>query len=139
MMGDDGLALAELRQLCCPILALYGDNSHARLTGEALLEVWPQAEFRRVRDAGHFFPVSRPQAVISDCERFWGGDFSAERRRNRAGEARRNYIRGDRVFMDDGGWYFMTREQCRMGPFPNHDDALMEIAAMFSPAAAVPA
>jgi pimeloyl-ACP methyl ester carboxylesterase len=139
MMGDDGLALAELRLLSCPILALYGDNSHARLTGEALLEVWPQAEFRRVRDAGHFFPVSRPQAVISDCERFWGGDFSAERRRNRAGEARRNYIRGDRVFMDDGAWYFMTREQCRMGPFANHADALMEIAAMFSPAVAVPA
>ena len=139
MMGDDGLTLAELRKLHCPILALYGDNSHARLTGEALLEVWPQAEFRGVRDAGHFFPVSRPQAVISDCERFWGGEFSAERRRNRAGEARRNYIRGERVFALDGAWYFMTREQCRMGPFADRDDALMEIEAMFSPAAAVPA
>lgn len=139
MMGDDGLALSELRALRCPMLALYGDNSHARLTGEALLDVWPQAEFRRVRDAGHFFPVSRPLAVISDCERFWGGDFSADRRRNRAGEARRNYIRGDRVFMEDGAWYFMTREQCRMGPFANRDDAYAEIAAMFAPAPGVTA
>jgi pimeloyl-ACP methyl ester carboxylesterase len=132
MMGDDGLALADLRSLCCPILALYGDNSHARLTGEALLEVWPQAEFRGVRDAGHFFPVTRPQAVISDCERFWSGEFSAEHRRNRAGEARRNYIRGDRAFMVDGAWYFMTREKCRMGPFATREEALMEIEAMFT-------
>ena len=132
MMGDDGLALADLRSLCCPILALYGDNSHARLTGEALLEVWPQAEFRGVRDAGHFFPVSRPQAVIADCERFWGGGFSAEQRRNRAGEARRNYIRGDRAFEADGAWYFMTREKCRMGPFATREEALVEIEAMFT-------
>ena len=38
MMGDDGLGLEELRALRFPILALYGENSHARLTGEALLE-----------------------------------------------------------------------------------------------------
>jgi pimeloyl-ACP methyl ester carboxylesterase len=140
MMGDDGLALEELRALRFPILALYGDNSHARLTGEALLGVWPQAEFRGVRDAGHFFPSSRPQEMISDCMRFWGGEFSAERRRCRAGEAPRNYIRSDRVFAVDGAWYFMTREKCRMGPFATREDALAEIQAMFAPAAtAVPA
>lgn len=133
MMSDDGLALEELRKLDFPILALYGENSHARLTGKALLEIWPQAEFRGVRDAGHFFPVSRPQEVISDCERFWGGEFSPERRRNRAGEGSCNYIRGDRVFMVDDAWYFMTREKCRMGPFASREDALMEIQSMFAP------
>ena len=133
MMGDDGLALEELRKLRFPILALYGDNSHARLTGEALLEVWPQAEFRGVRDAGHFFPSSRPQEMISDCMRFWGGEFSAEQRRNRVGEATRNYIRTDRVFAVDDAWYFMTREKCRMGPFATREEALMEIQAMFAP------
>lgn len=140
MMQDDGLALDELRKLRMPILALYGDRSHARLTGEALLDVWPHAEFRGVRDAGHFFPSSRPAEVISDCERFWGGEFSAERRRNRDGEAARNYIRTDRVFAVDDAWYFMTREQCRMGPFASREQALMEIQSMFAPrAAAVPA
>ena len=133
MMGDDGLALEELRKLQFPILALYGDNSHARLTGEALLEVWPQAEFRGVRDAGHFFPSSRPAEVISDCRRFWGGEFSAEQRRNREGEAARNYIRTDRVFAVDGSWYFMTREKCRMGPFASRDEAHREIRSMFAP------
>jgi pimeloyl-ACP methyl ester carboxylesterase len=140
MMGDDGLALEELRKLRFPILALYGEKSHARLTGEVLLEVWPQAEFRGVRDAGHFFPSSRPQEVISDCKRFWGGEFSAERRRNRDGETPRNYIRTDRVFAVDDAWYFMTREKCRMGPFATREEALAEIQSMFAPAtAAVPA
>ena len=133
MMGDDGLGLEELRKLRFPILALYGDNSHARLTGEALLDVWPQAEFRGVRDAGHFFPASRPQEVISDCMRFWGGEFAPEQRRNRAGEAPRNYIRTDRVFAIDDAWYFMTREKCRMGPFATREDALLEIQSMFAP------
>jgi pimeloyl-ACP methyl ester carboxylesterase len=140
MMGDDGLALDELRKLRFPILALYGEHSHAHLTGEALLDVWPQAEFRGVRGAGHFFPASRSREMISDCARFWGGEFSAERRRNRAGEAARNYIRTDRVFEVDGEWYFMTREKCRMGPFATRDDALAEIRSMFAPNdAAVPA
>jgi pimeloyl-ACP methyl ester carboxylesterase len=133
MMGDDGLALDELRKLRHPILALYGDNSHARLTGEALLEVWPQAEFRGVRDAGHFFPSTRAAQMISDCKRFWGGEFSAEQRRNRGDEAPRNYIRTDRVFAVDGSWYFMTREKCRMGPFASREEALLEIESMFAP------
>jgi hypothetical protein len=133
MMEDDGLSLDDLRKLHFPILALYGDRSHARLTGEALLDVWPQAEFRGVREAGHFFPSSRPAEMIADCKRFWGGEFSADRRRNRAGEARRNYIRSDRVFAVDGAWYFMTREKCRMGPFATREEALLEIQAMFAP------
>ena len=139
MMSDDGLALEDLRKLHFPILALYGEHSHARLTGEALLEVWPQAEFRGVRGAGHFFPASRPREVISDCERYWGGEFAPERRRNRDGETQRNYIRSERVYATDDGWYFMTREQCRMGPFASREEAHMEIQAMFAPAQAISA
>lgn len=135
MMVDDGLTLDELRKLRFPILALYGDNSHARLTAEALLDVWPHAEFRGVREAGHFFPSTRPGEVIDACKRFWGGEFSAEQRRNRAGEVPRNYIRTDRVFAIDDHWYFMTREQCRMGPFASREAALMEISTMFAPSA----
>jgi hypothetical protein len=71
--------------------------------------------------------------MISDCMRFWGGEFSAEQRRNRVGEATRNYIRTDRVFAVDGSWYFMTREKCRMGPFASREEALLEIESMFAP------
>ena len=37
LMGEDGLSLEALRRLRFPILAMYGDNSQARLTGEELL------------------------------------------------------------------------------------------------------
>ena len=123
MMGDDGLSVERLRTLHFPILAMYGDHSQARLTGSELLEVWPHAEFRRVRDAGHFFPSSRPEEVLSGCERFWGGEFNNHARRYRVGEESRSYFRSDRVFMTAGAWYFTTREDNRVGPFAAPDEA----------------
>ncbi len=123
LMSDDGLSLARLRAFRFPILAMYGDNSQARLSGAELLDVWPHAEFRRVRDAGHFFPVSRPDDVISACRRFWNGEFAQAERRNRAGEARRSHFRSDRIFRVDGAWYFATRETKRVGPFAEYEEA----------------
>jgi len=124
MMGDDGLSLERLRSLRFPILAMYGDHSQARLSGSELLEVWPHAEFRRVRDAGHFFPASRPEEVLLACERFWGGEFdSASRRARIGGSARRTYFRSNRVVQSDGLWHFITRENNRIGPFPTSDEA----------------
>ncbi|MFY9510597.1 MAG: alpha/beta fold hydrolase [Rubrivivax sp.] len=128
MMGDDGLALDRLRALQFPILAMYGDHSQARLTGSELLQVWPHAEFRRVRDAGHFFPASRPEEVLSGCERFWGGEFNEQARRFRVGEAGRNHFRSDRVFMAAGSWYFTTREENRVGPFAACEEATAGLA-----------
>jgi pimeloyl-ACP methyl ester carboxylesterase len=122
LMGDDGLSLAALRALTMPILALYGDHSQARLTGGELLEVWPHAEFRRVRDAGHFFPASRPDDVMAECERFWRGEFS-RRPEVRCGEVHRRHFRSDRVFKADGQWHFTTRENTRVGPFDTSVDA----------------
>lgn len=132
MMGPDGLALDRLRAFRFPILAMYGDRSQARLTGGELLEVWPHAEFRRVRDAGHFFPASRPEEVILGCRRFWDGEFSAGPRRHRVGEPPRSYFRSDRVFQADGGWYFTTREQSRVGPFAASDEAREGLADFMS-------
>lgn len=122
-MGDDGLSLEQLRKFAFPILAMYGDNSQARLTGSELLQVWPHAEFQRVRDAGHFFPTSRPEEVIAGCQRFWGNESAKLPRRHRAGETRRSYFRSDRVFRSDGSWYFTTREMHRVGPFAEPDEA----------------
>ena len=123
LMGDDGLALESLRQFSFPILAMYGDNSQARLTGTELLELWPHAIFRRVRDAGHFFPLSRPEEVISGCNRFWSGEFANQSRSHRAGEPRRRYFRSDRFFEIDGNWYFTSLEKQRVGPFATYDEA----------------
>lgn len=123
MMGDDGLSLQALRSFEFPIIAMYGDLSPARLTGMELLNVWPHAEFRNVRNAGHFFPSSRSEEVISACYRFWQGDLAQTQRRHRAGEAQRRYFRSDRIFKDSLGWYFTTRELPRIGPFAQFDEA----------------
>jgi pimeloyl-ACP methyl ester carboxylesterase len=135
LMGDDGLALAELRRFDFPILAMYGDQSQARLTGKELLEVWPHAEFRSVRRAGHFFPASRPEEVIHGCERFWGGEF-ATGAKHRVGEARRSHFRSDRVYESDGAWFFMTREQAQVGPFQRREEAQQVLASFVSAMAA---
>ncbi len=137
LLGDDGLALEALRRLMFPILALYGDHSQARLTGGELLDVWPHAEFRRVRDAGHFFPASRPEDVMLECERFWRGDY-ARRPVVRTGEELRRHFRSDRVFKAEGGWHFNTREKQRIGPFATPDEAHDALARYVS-GVAVPA
>lgn len=123
MLSDDGLALDRLRDLHFPIIAMYGDHSPARLSGAELLAIWPHAEFRRVRDAGHFFPTLRPQEVLSACLRFWGGEFAATPRRYRSGEARRSYFRSDRIFKSEGGWHFTTRDEKHVGPFSTREEA----------------
>lgn len=129
LMGDDGLSLDALRRLDFPILALYGDHSQARLTGAELLKVWPQAEFRRVRDAGHFFPSSRPDEVMIECERFWSGEF-AGRPPVRSGEARRRHFRSDRVFNAGSDWFFLTREKSRVGPYASSEEAHNALARL---------
>ena len=123
MMGDDGLSLEALRTFTFPIIAMYGDRSPARLTGTELLDVWPHAEFRNVRNAGHFFPASRADEVVSACRRFWQGDLAHTRRRHRSGEPQRGYFRSDRIFKDSQGWYFTTRELPPVGPFAEFEEA----------------
>jgi pimeloyl-ACP methyl ester carboxylesterase len=131
LMGEDGLTLDSLRQMRFPILAMYGDNSQARLTGKELLDVWPHAEFRRVRDAGHFFPSSRPAEVIQACSRFWRGDFRKLAMR-RSGEGSQRHFRSDRVYQAEGGWYCLTREAGALGPFSTQEDASEQLDAYIS-------
>jgi len=132
MMSADGLTLERLRTLHFPIIAMYGDNSPARLSGAELLAIWPHAEFRRVRDAGHFFPTLRPAEVLASCNRFWGGEFTETPRKHRAGEEKRSYFRSDRVFMSDGAWYFTTRDENRIGPFAAQEEASQGLADFIS-------
>lgn len=136
MMTADGLTVDRLRGLLFPIIAMYGDNSPARLSGAELLDIWPHAEFRRVRDAGHFFPTLRPAEVLSSCLRFWGGEFTHVPRRHRAGEVGRNYFRSDRVYFVDDAWYFITRNDQKVGPFASFEAAKDGLAGFISGTAA---
>jgi pimeloyl-ACP methyl ester carboxylesterase len=131
LMSEDGLTLESLRGMRFPILAMYGDNSQARLTGSELLSVWPHAEFRRVRDAGHFFPSTRPAEVIRSCSQFWRGDF-AKLATHRAGEAAGPHFRSERVYKAEDGWYCLTREGGPLGPFTSEDDASDQLDAYIS-------
>jgi pimeloyl-ACP methyl ester carboxylesterase len=123
LMSDDGLSLELLCALKFPIMAMYGDRSPARLTGTELLQVWPHAMFRNVRNAGHFFPSSRTLEVIRACRRFWGIGASQLHPHARAGEEPRGHFRSDRIFQDKLGWYFTMRELPRVGPFAAYEEA----------------
>lgn len=137
MFSPDGLDRQRLAALRFPIIALYGDHSPARLSGAELLALWPHAVFRRVRDAGHFFPTLKPDEVLSECERFWAGEFDHTPARVRAGEARRSHFRSDRVFRgpatDRGAtppaWYFTRRGKPPVGPFASRSEAEAALAA----------
>ena len=132
MTRDDGLTIERLRTLDFPIIAMYGDKSPARLSGAELLSIWPHAEFRRVRDAGHFFPTLKPEEVLESCLRFWDGHSAEQARRQRAGEERRSYFRSDRVFSSGGAWFFSTRADPRVGPFESREDAVQALAGFIS-------
>lgn len=128
LMGDDGLSLNALRGLHFPILAMYADNSQARLTGKELLGVWPHAEFRSVRNAGHFFPTTRPAEVMRSCELFWDGEFG-RRPKQRSGESGKRHFRSDRIYRADDGWYCLTREKTHLGPFPGQREVQENLAS----------
>jgi pimeloyl-ACP methyl ester carboxylesterase len=116
LMGDDGLSLDELRKLRFPILAVYGEHSPAMSTGEHLLGIWPHAEFHKMRNAGHFFPVTRVDEFAGRAWRFLRRS-AAERLRRGEREGRR-YFRTDRFYSPDGRkWFVDMREAAREGPF----------------------
>ena len=54
---------AELAKLPMPVLALYGENSHLRDTGERLRETIPDCTFRLVPDCAHFVVRHRPELL----------------------------------------------------------------------------
>jgi pimeloyl-ACP methyl ester carboxylesterase len=122
LMGDDGLSLDRLSGLKFPIMAMYGAHSHAMVTGQQLLKVWPHAEFYKMRDAGHFFPVTRPKKFVECCRRFLEGSMYRVHRRR--GDGDRRHFRSDRFYSYDGAsWFVDTREELQVGPFESFDAA----------------
>jgi pimeloyl-ACP methyl ester carboxylesterase len=131
LLGDDGLSSHALGELSFPIMAMYGENSQAISSGEYLMGVLPEAEFRRVRGGGHFFPTSRPDEVIKSCGDFWEvGLVNGLRRRK--GETGGNHFRSSRVINRDGAWFLFTREYAELGPFTNLEDTCRQLDSYLS-------
>lgn len=127
ILGAGPLSAASLQTMDFPRLAIYGDASHARGTGEKLCEIWPNGEFCLIRQAGHFFPLSRRDEVVTECSRFWNelGDAGNKGRRP---HDQRNYFHTHRVFAIDGAWYCAVREGGPLGPFESRDEASDQLA-----------
>jgi hypothetical protein len=126
-MDSEPLQRDRLRGFGFPICAIYGDGSHARRTGDELREVWPEAEFRLVRGAGHFFPMSRAEELIEQCNRFWDRCGNGGKRVRRPSDTRA-YFQSDRFYMINDGWYCSLREGERLGPFASRDEAARQLA-----------
>ena len=116
IMSDDDLSLQELKSFKFPILAVYGEHSQSMLTGKHLLDIWPHADFRVVRNGGHFFPISQPRMFIKFCEQFWNGAL-IDKYPRRKGDPVKSHFRSNRIYLDEGGWFFSTRQKTRRGPF----------------------
>lgn len=131
LLGDDGLSVDRLGGLSFPVMAMYGENSQAMSTGEHLMGVLPDADFRRVRGGGHFFPSSRPDEVMENCKEFWdAGLINGVRRRQ--GESRGSHFRSRRFINRNGAWFIFTREFAEAGPFFNLEDACQHLASHLS-------
>lgn len=122
LMGDDGVSLSSLGDLHFPIQAMYGERSPAMSTGEQLLDLWPHADFRRIRGAGHFFPLTRPDEFMESCRNFWEGKLLHEAPR-REGDGKGKHFRSDRFYRREDKWFFETRESRENGPFRDLGEA----------------
>lgn len=123
LMADDALSSETLRPFQFPTLALYGDKSLARPTGDALHTLWPHATFQLLPEAGHYFPTTRPDEVITACDQFWAKlPLSSDR------EVRSQRPRALEVFHKEGAWFFLAQDRTRIGPFTQRDEAHAELA-----------
>jgi len=122
LICGDGLEVEDLRRLDFPILAFYGELSQATATGEELLNIWPHADFRMAREAGHFFPVTRPLEFRQCCQVFWER-IASNGVQLREGDSGRKYFRSGRFYSRAGLWFFDTRESGGCGPFTDLETA----------------
>lgn len=76
--GED-LSEAMLGSIATPTLLLYGEFSQSLPTANALMNLMPDARFQMVEKAGHFFPATKPAALMDAI----GGFLVAARGRER--------------------------------------------------------
>jgi pimeloyl-ACP methyl ester carboxylesterase len=64
-ISDDNLTDSVLKKMSVPTLAVYGERSQAVGSGQKLAHLLPGAELKLIPRAGHFFPVSKPKALLA--------------------------------------------------------------------------
>jgi pimeloyl-ACP methyl ester carboxylesterase len=66
------ITAAALREVPARFLAIYGENSPAMPSATALQRERPDADLRIVPNAGHFFPLTKPEAFTTPVLQFLG-------------------------------------------------------------------
>ncbi len=66
----ENITVADLAQMHKPTLAVYGENSPALPSAQALQELWPHGRYEVIANAGHFFPLSKPEKLVIAAQEF---------------------------------------------------------------------
>jgi pimeloyl-ACP methyl ester carboxylesterase len=70
MTSGTGFGRAELKRLKVPILAIFGEHTMALASGRALQRICENCTLEVVPNAGHFFPLTKPQAFLNPTHHF---------------------------------------------------------------------
>jgi len=73
VMAGEGITVDMLRSMRIPILAVYGEYSHAIPTAKTLADVCPMCKLKIIPRAGHFFPLSHGRKMARASLRFLVG------------------------------------------------------------------
>lgn len=74
-----GLTRDALRRIIAPTLALYGEVSHCIESCRGLQAILPNCRVVTVPGAGHYFPATRPGAVVEPVQAFLAAVEAADR------------------------------------------------------------
>jgi pimeloyl-ACP methyl ester carboxylesterase len=69
-LDQPGMSADAIAALPMPVLLMYGALSRCAHSGRALRALLPQSRYVEVADAGHFFPLNRPQLVLDALDEF---------------------------------------------------------------------
>jgi pimeloyl-ACP methyl ester carboxylesterase len=70
LLDESGLSLEAIRSVNSPACAIYGARSFCLPSGKALQRLLPDCRTVIVPEAGHFHPLTHPQAFVSSLESF---------------------------------------------------------------------
>jgi pimeloyl-ACP methyl ester carboxylesterase len=77
--APETLSVAQIAQCAFPVLLVYGQFSHAMRSALAFKEACAGARLEIVNNAGHFFPLTRPDALLAPLLRFLDRDAAGPR------------------------------------------------------------
>jgi pimeloyl-ACP methyl ester carboxylesterase len=84
IMAPDPVAADDIARLELPVLLVYGEHSHAMTSATEFLKLCGSAQLVIVHGAGHFFPLTRPNALLEPLQHFLDAlgraDYDARRK-----------------------------------------------------------